>query len=732
MQEKMNRTVSWDRRLYTRPKYPYQKWAEVDNGGSIVDCKDVVLKKGGDGGSGGGGVNSRNRPSSDNDNISENTERSENTENASWTTSHELLKQVASPVKDAKLKNNIHFTKDNFSGKETPAEKENLKNMISETYEISKSFTSDTNTFSNDMISATSDISKKLTSEKPRGRVRNTEDIPSGYITPDAIEPCLTMANFRDFILQKADHGEARYPLTVGTEGYTIRNFIETKVEKLRDFLHANFRMFKDCQILKQGSVYEGTKIGNPDEFDFMIEIPSVLKYNAVRIVSPSLIENQNAFYCEIVDSAFFSDISAHPLSRYNATRDGTDPTSDLAFLSFERTKIIKILLIKVSRIFQSKFDELFPDECKYKSLHTQVEVERALTFTLLWKGKQFPWLPISVDFVLGVPLHETLVSDKRTHAVFFNHEPRISFSCLETSYLSQFPICDGRLRFMRLMKWFKENYFYKVVSVHLIGSCFISSRSVISTYWIKNIVFYMHQIYQADKPTPGTRNDKKPTIYATEFTDTELPERVIAEIKDIKGEHFNQELPRREVIIDGEAFSDQELPHRVVEALEILLECCQKQTLHSFYFPEKNLMNVGDEYADDREEKVENLEVIARNTRALLEAIRCMESDPNSLSQLREQRRATNEMSDSEIKQALFRRTIKELADYARKGYPQDGLDRLKAFCAYLNDFHGADYTITGRGVEIEFTADGNPVDIVGEMLKIHQTGKVLEKSTT
>ena len=498
--------------------------------------------------------------------------------------------------------------------------------------------------------------------QKDKEEFKNTNQCSS--------KPHDTMENFREFILCEADCGEARYPLMLGTEGHSIREFIETKVKKLQDFLNTNFRMFENCQLLKQGSVYEGTKINKPDEFDFMFEIPSVQKYNAVQIIPPSTLDDyiHDAFHCEVVDPEFFSDITTHPLSQYNATRDGINEY-DKAKLSFEKTSIIKILLIHVSRIFQSKFNEFFPDDCKYKSIHTQVEVERAMTFTLLWRGKEFPWLPISIDFVLGVPLQDSISMHYKysTHAIFYNHQPRISFSCLETSLLSQYSIGDGRIRFMRLMKWFKDNFYPKEVNVIMYSSCFIESEALLSTYPIKNIVFYMLHIYGEDE----------------------------------------------------EAFFDQELPYRIVEAFQILLECCKRQTLYSFFFPLGNLMHV-DENQDNREKKIEDFKIIESSTKAILDAIQCMENNPNSLSNLQKK----SQLENTDIKEGLFRRTIKELADYARQNYQKEALERLQAFCIYLNDFYDTDYKINGHGENIEFSVDGYQIDIVDEILKIHKGG--------
>jgi hypothetical protein len=45
-------------------------------------------------------------------------------------------------------------------------------------------------------------------------------------------------------------------------------------VEITYDLLGKIYKVFQDYSIIEMGSVSEGTKIGIPDEFDFMIELP--------------------------------------------------------------------------------------------------------------------------------------------------------------------------------------------------------------------------------------------------------------------------------------------------------------------------------------------------------------------------------------------------------------------------------------------------------------------------
>ena len=57
---------------------------------------------------------------------------------------------------------------------------------------------------------------------------------------------------------------------------------IQEDVEKIANGVVSNlsrkFKLFKGSSLLKTGSTYEGVKIGNPDEFDYMIEVPALSK----------------------------------------------------------------------------------------------------------------------------------------------------------------------------------------------------------------------------------------------------------------------------------------------------------------------------------------------------------------------------------------------------------------------------------------------------------------------
>ena len=80
----------------------------------------------------------------------------------------------------------------------------------------------------------------------------------------------------------------------------------------------------------------------------------------------------------------------------------------------------------------------------------------------------------------------------------------------------------------------------------------------------------------------------------------------------------------------------------------------------------------------ENQDKKIEDFKIIRRSTKAILDAIQCMEDNPNSLSELQKK----SQLENTDIKEGLFSRTIMELADYARQNYQQEGLERLQAFC--------------------------------------------------
>jgi len=485
--------------------------------------------------------------------------------------------------------------------------------------------------------------------------------------TLDKIRTSQPCTNFRTFIIKSVTNGDACYP--INDEGKLVMAFVEKVVNDLHTFLDEQFRMFKGCKILKTGSVYEKTKIGKPDEFDFMIEVPALSGDGPILFSLFPQEDDAGLVSCDIVNTAFFEDICTHPLSEFNPMQEGTCKGSDKTMgLDFLTAPIVKILLIRISRIIRNKLSELLPPEERYQGLHLQPMVEKAMTYTLLWRGDVFPWLPVSIDFVLGIPLQKTdnldIPVNKSLHAIFHNHASRISCSLSEMAIFQQFTLEDGQNKCMRLLKHLKERYTPK--EWEFSTSIFeVRKYATLPTYWLKNTMFYMYRKYNG------------------------IPD----------------------------AFSEKELPFRVVETLEIFLECCRRRVLHSFFVPHCNLISTE---GDEQETKEKQLKCIVECIEEVLRNIKCMEENEQALEELHELVTRRDQPTKESQNNLIFRHLIKELGQYAARGYKQDELDRLKACCVYVNDFSGCEFSITGNSEDISFTNRGRKVDIVEEMIKL------------
>ncbi|CAF1655769.1 unnamed protein product, partial [Didymodactylos carnosus] len=82
-----------------------------------------------------------------------------------------------------------------------------------------------------------------------------------------------SLSPLSEYIL-RLNTSDSQYPCTDEFQNvrHDINQMCETVVEQLKE----KYKLFADCRLLKGGSVHEQLKIGQLDEFDFMIEMPQL------------------------------------------------------------------------------------------------------------------------------------------------------------------------------------------------------------------------------------------------------------------------------------------------------------------------------------------------------------------------------------------------------------------------------------------------------------------------
>lgn len=291
---------------------------------------------------------------------------------------------------------------------------------------------------------------------------------------------------------------------------------IQEDVEKIANGVVSNlsrkFKLFEGSSLLKTGSTYEGVKIGNPDEFDYMIEVPALSK-DIIEIRDNPM--EGYVWHARVKDVNFFHDIypSAH-----------SESISQFSVNFFMALK--KIVMDYIQDNLPPNWSmapKVAPDRSKYfafsasgvpgdggysrmKELSWAMQQKVAITPHLIWSGNIYRNMEVSLDFCLAIPT----LFDKRDSYVYFPSEPpahaaanmschvllltrfclRMSFSKEEQRIMKQYPYPDGQNRCMRLLKFLRDERLTEIdpeTGAPLTG---------LPTYWIKTILYGMYQEY--------------------------------------------------------------------------------------------------------------------------------------------------------------------------------------------------------------------------------------------
>lgn len=212
-------------------------------------------------------------------------------------------------------------------------------------------------------------------------------------------QPCSLL----DYLLEVAEQ-KASYPIT--EEGEAIKNMMENAAENFCEYLRANFQLFHKCRLLKTGSIYEGVKIGKPDEFDFMIEVPS-LASSAVVFHQGLCSNSLGRIAYKVCDKDLFSDIFEFEAAHF--TIKGP----------VEQEASMKVIFAKLLHAIETKFIEFLPAGWEFMGISGNVTTNAemfgmsginaparmALTPRFVWHGKTFPSLKVTVDFAFAIPI---------------------------------------------------------------------------------------------------------------------------------------------------------------------------------------------------------------------------------------------------------------------------------------------------------------------------------------
>lgn len=596
-----------------------------------------------------------------------------------------------------------------------------------------------------------SNVESQLPCKQPPAMVKREGIHEEKYSATSAMAKEQSCSPLRDYLLEVAQK-EAAYPIT--DEGEAIGNMMENAAENFCEYLGETFLLFHDCRLLKTGSTYEGVKIGQPDEFDYMIEVPSLAASDAVLFHDQGLGSNSfGRIAYNVHDKALFSDIFEFEASHF--TIQG--PVEQEAFM--------KAIFAKLLHAIETKFIEFLPAGWEFMGISgkatTNAEMfgmsginapaRMALTPCFVWHGKIFPSLKVTVDFSFAIPIvkptslcspaslrkdlrdnngslpvSELEKCDISSQCAFETHDSKASeASCAPVTHEDDkfndpsLTTDDGKHVTVALDQ--PESH-----SVHHANkedlTEFISTRSSVPDIfhllladfiWCRASFSIQEQkIMEEFAASDGQKTCMRLVKYLRiAFIAQEYGEKIL----DLKPSistywlktilYYMYEKYRN---VDA-AWKADHLHDRVLEVFETLLECLQQSSLYNFFVPNYNLLWM---------KQPGELEAAVDEVKSLLKLLYSVDRGEITLDDLKAhecKQKIENEKVLYENRKSTMKEMLLMHAIYSTDAESDDEeLQSIQCFANhYLNGVAGHTVLITGKGQDILFFEDGNSVDI-------------------
>jgi len=306
-----------------------------------------------------------------------------------------------------------------------------------------------------------------------------------------------------DFFLTELAETKAKFPDDKNAD--IIREELHQIVEDTVLDLSGKYRMFDNAVIQQGGSMVEGTKIGQPDEFDYVIVLPALQE----QLVTP---RGGEAFYAndyninvqstklplKIKELLFLDDIlcpdwcdkEENELRRRNQLifKDGKSKWRD---------EIAAMVSVAISRSLEAtlvKFQKWkYVARLKQPSGRTYLQV---LKFTNTDGFKIF----VSIDICLAIQIpYKSAESDPlqllfEFWSINFISCSRRSESPWEISQLSPLPLQSVEKRCYRILKYFFQTFLESHFDIYT-----MEYKGVIETYTLKTV--FLNVLMYSEKP---------------------------------------------------------------------------------------------------------------------------------------------------------------------------------------------------------------------------------------
>ena len=448
----------------------------------------------------------------------------------------------------------------------------------------------------------------------------------------------------------------------------TIRSDVEKMMRETVGELQSKYSMFQDCQLHGMGSTYEGTKIGSPDEFDFLLELRPLVHMNIIKFKKVHVIRGMAVHFggftfqeselrdYEILDRTFFSDI----LEDIQDIDDEKSEVKDDEFIKelwyHIECKIAKLLMKNLLPGW-TWLDQVpgFSTLAMTQILQWEHAGSKLFVHIDLCIAVPLPDFDLQVDWMQelkGVPIFsrkDVITGNIDRPEMIFRSDgkARLSRCHYELTIWQSIPNIDGRKTVYRAAKQIVSKYIRKKYNDEL-----FRMESLIPSYWIKTILFYMFLYYRRD-----------------------------------------------------EYWSSDVAAQRLVELFQHLESCLESKQLSSFFVPHNVLKSIaplgdGSKHA-----------AILKEVKKVTSCLCCLSYGESKaikkFSEMEEQSRILN--ADLE-ETGLFKSLIEILYVYAYNDFPDENFTKIHQFKdLFLKD----SVEITGQGRTLKLSLHGKQVNI-------------------
>ena len=463
---------------------------------------------------------------------------------------------------------------------------------------------------------------------------------------------------------------------------------VEQMLDKVVTELQSKYAMFRGCHLSGMGSTYEGTKVGSPDEFDFLIELQPLVDMGIIKFknltAEKSFVLNSHGFQLQdselrdydILDRTFFQDIfddfkdSDANISSSSNEAKMTDGEFIRELWYNVESKIAKLLieyllpgwtwLDQVPGFSTLAMTQMLMWECCDTRLFVHIDLCISLPVS-------FPTQVDLMEELKGVPIigtKEFLTGNLDKPVMIFRSDgkARLTRCHFEMAIWQNIPTEDGRKTVYRIAKHVVAKYMPKKYNDEI-----FRMESFIPSYWIKTILFYMFVYYRKD-------------------------------------EHWIPDL----------------LAERLMEVFKHLESCLESKHLSSFFVPHNILKSISGALGGDTSRYPAILKEVTKITSCLC---RLANGEENALEEFVKIDAQCRE-SNSEVEEmGLFQSLIELLYRYGYNDFADENFIKILQFKEL---FLKESVELTGQGKSLKLNFHGERVNIDE---KIHEYWKEDDK---